>query len=138
MTKVPSLGYESFVPFWITRNQPNSILRYTNFIENNTVVISTEIIPLLKGSFKHAGTGFGIDYVWTELLGYPKNRIAVIDEVKCCHPVTEYSALDKVVPRHLHRLQGAKLLSKYGLLASDWKPTKSDPWPKPFESNLAP
>lgn len=129
----PSFDSMSLAPFYITRNNPKCLLRYTNFIENNTVVISTEVIPLLKDSFKHAGTGFGIDYVWTSILGYPENKIAVIDAVSCCHPISDYSALDEVIPRHLHKLQGAKLLSKYGLLASDWKPTQSDPWPKPFE-----
>ena len=62
----------------------------------------------------------------------PTNEIAVIDEVSCCHPITDYSSLDEVVPRHLHKLQGAELLIKHGLLASDWQPTEHNPWPNPY------
>lgn len=128
----PSFDNESHVPHAVTRNNPNCILRYTNFVENNVAIFSSDVIPLLKNSFKDAKTGFGVDFVWPAILNYPTNEIAVIDEVSCCHPITDYSSLDEVVPRHLHKLQGTELLIKYGLLASDWQPTEHNPWPNPY------
>ena len=128
----PSFDKDSLVPHAVTRNNPNCILRYTNFVENNVAIFSSDVIPLLKNSFKDARTGFGVDFVWPAILNYPTNEIAVIDEVSCYHPITDYSSLDEVVPRHLHKLQGAELLIKYGLLASDWQPTEHNPWPNPY------
>lgn len=128
----PSFAHDSVAPFGMTRNDSSCVLRYTNFVENNVAIFSTDVIPKLKQSFNEAGTGFGVDFVWTSLLGFPTNKIAVIDAVSCCHPRSNFSSLDQVVPRHLHKLQGAKLLARYGLLPDDWQPTDSQPWPIPF------
>lgn len=129
----PSFDNNSLISHTCTKNKPNCILHYTNFVENNVVIFSTEVIPLLKSTFKDAKTGFGVDFIWTDILKYPTNKIAVIDAVSCCHPITDYSALDAVVPRYLHKFQGAELLSKYGLLDSDWQPTELNPWPTPYK-----
>lgn len=131
----PSFDKDSIAPHIVTKHNPECILRYTNFVENNAVIFSPAIIPILKDSFEHAGTGFGIDFVWPSLLNYPDNKIAVIDIVTCNHTKAEHSELDKVVPRHLHKLQGAELLKRYKLIPDDWKPTEQNPWPNPHAPN---
>ena len=129
----PSYDKGSLAPHIATRNDPSCILRYTNFVEVGAPIFSTEIISKLKDSFTNSGTGFGLDYIWPSLLGYPTDKIAVIDEITCQHPDTGYSALDEIMPRSLHKLQGAELLIKYGLLQNDWRPTDLNPWPKPYQ-----
>ena len=121
----PSFSEGSKLPWPITQNNPDCILRYTNFIENNAAIFSAKIIPLLTDTFSDAGTGFGIDFVWPSLLKFPEDKIAVIDDVSCLHPITNYSALDEVVPRHLHKMQGIELLVKYGLLPYDRSTTEA-------------
>lgn len=117
----PSFSEKGYIAWPITRHDPKCVLRYTNFIENNACVIATEVIPLFMETFKDAGTGFGVDFIWPKLLGYPIDKIAVIDASKCKHRISKSSELDQLVPRKLHRDQGIQLLKKYGLLAKDFK-----------------
>jgi hypothetical protein len=128
----PSFDKNSIANHAVIKNNPGCILRYTNFIENGVAVISTQIIPLLINSFRDARTGFGAEYVWNHILNYPKDKVAVIDAVTCCHPHKGFSALDQVVPRELHKVQGAEFLKKYGVIPSDWEPTENNPWPNPY------
>ena len=129
----PSFRKGSKLPWKITQNNPDCILRYTNFIENNAAIFSTNKIPLFLDTFSDAGTGFGVDFIWPSLLNFPKDKIAVIDAVCCQHPITDYSALDEVVPRHLHKLQGIELLIKYGLLPNDHDSTENYIWRTPYK-----
>jgi hypothetical protein len=128
----PSFSKGSKTPWKVTKNDPECVIRYTNFVENGAVIFSNDVVPLLKETFKEAVTGFGVDFIWPSLLGFPADGIAVIDAVICQHPIVEYSALDEVVPRSLHKEQGIQLLKKYELLSSDWEPTKANPNPIPY------
>lgn len=128
----PSFDKHSQISHAITMNNPSCILRYTNFVEVGVPIFSTKTIPLLMESFNDASTGYGLDYVWTSLLDYPTDKIAIIDAVTCQHPDTGYSALDQIMPRSVHAIQGEDLLKKYALLPSDWQPTEGSPWPTPF------
>jgi hypothetical protein len=115
----PSFDEESHAPHTVTRNKAGCILHYTNFVENGVALFSSKVIPIFKETFKDARTGFGIDYIWAFLLNFPTDKIAVIDSVTCKHPKSAYSALDQVVPRHLHKHQGIEFLKEYGLLPDD-------------------
>jgi hypothetical protein len=128
----PSFDKQSIANHDVIKNNPECILRYTNFIENGVALFSTSILPRLKNSFRDARTGFGAEFVWNHILNYPKDKIAVIDAVTCCHPDKGFSALDQAVPRELHRLQGAEFLKEYGVIAQEWEPTESNPWPNPY------
>ena len=71
----PSYTNDSFTPWRdVAVNDPGCILRYTNFVEVGVPVFSTKIIPKLFESFKGAGTGYGLDYIWPFLLGFPKDE----------------------------------------------------------------
>lgn len=129
----PSFDRESLAPHIVTINKPGCLLHYTNFIENGVALFSTETASRLKDTFRDAGTGYGVDFIWIDHLRYPVDKIAVIDAVTCNHPKSDYSALDLVVPRHLHESQGIELLIKYKLLPENWKPTEAKPWPIPYE-----
>ena len=112
----PSFSEESNLSWEFTQNHAGTVLRYTNFIENGVVIFSSQVLPLLKDTFLDAKSGFGIDYVWVRKLGFPEDKIAIIDDVKCIHPKSGYSSLNEVIPRDEHPRQGAELLKKYGLL----------------------
>ena len=128
----PSFKKGGKTPWKITINNPSCLLRYTNFIEVNSCVVSPKIVLLLLNSFKDAGTGFGVDFIWPQLLDYPENRIAVIDEIVCEHPKSEFSEIDQVVPRQQQKIQGIKLLQKYGLLPPDYSIKDWSPFWKYF------
>lgn len=124
----PSFSSGSRISWDITANNPECILRFTNFVENGVTVYSRNVLPKLKNTFKDARTGFGVDLVWPKLLGYPKNKIAIIDAISCSHPKGNHSSLDEVVPRSQHLTQGIELLIDYGLLSSEHDPLLFKSW----------
>ena len=80
----PSLiGYFSHA---ITLHKFEFILRYTNFIEIMMPCFSNDAFKNCVNSFDETTSGWGLDYLWPKLLGYPKNKIAIIDEVFGIHP----------------------------------------------------
>ncbi len=129
----PSFKEGGHIAWPITRHDPECVLRYTNFVENNACVMSTQVIPLFLETFKDAGTGFGVDFIWPKILEYPTDKIAVIDASKCLHRLSKFSELDQVIPRDLHRIQGIQLLKKHNLLPKDFKRQNGKPFWKPFE-----
>lgn len=118
----------------ITQKHPDCILRFTNFVENGVTVYSSKILPQLMETFKDARTGFGVDLIWPKLLGYPKNKIAIIDAISCSHPKGNHSSLDKVVPREQHLTQGVELLKDFGLLPQDCEPLQYKTWDMLYDS----
>lgn len=105
-------------PHKITYQNQEYILRYSNFVENGVALFSGEILDQVKSTFSNASTGFGLDFIWPHLLGFPDRRIGIIDSVSCLHPDDQPSSLDQVVPRQLHKRHGMRLLIEYGLLNS--------------------
>jgi len=80
----PSLiGYYSHT---ITLHRFEFILRYTNFVEIMMPCFSQESFNKCINSFDQTPSGWGLDYLWPKLLNYPKNKIAIIDEVFGIHP----------------------------------------------------
>jgi hypothetical protein len=81
----PSLSDDSFTSHIITKNIPTNVLRYTNFVEVMLPCFSAKALDICAPVFTESQYLWGIDYVWPKLLGYPKNKIAVIDSVIMRH-----------------------------------------------------
>lgn len=81
----PSLSHNSFWSHQATLNRPQNILRYTNFVEPMLPIFSSKAIELCLSTFATGVTGWGYDWVWPNLLGHPKNKVAVIDAVAVHH-----------------------------------------------------
>ena len=89
-------GYVSHV---ITEPQAGSLLRYTNFVEVLAPLMQVDALMKLKRGFRINHSGWGYDYLWPYRLGYPADRIAIVDKIVMRHtkPVgTDYSRF----PRH--------------------------------------
>ena len=102
----------------ITRPAP-AFLRYTNFVEVLAPLMSLETLLMLKNTFQLNHSGWGYDYLWPYLLGYPKDKIAIIDAVQMRHtnPVgTDYSRLPKHPKKEMKELM--KAYSRGGLRKS--------------------
>ncbi|KFM26396.1 hypothetical protein F751_4889 [Auxenochlorella protothecoides] len=85
---------ESFSYWRLMYQQPDKVLRYVSFVEIMAPIFTMRdgfydefIVPTLYDAY----TGWGLDFVWPFLLKYPKNRIAVIDEVCMVHPSKKLS-----------------------------------------------
>ncbi len=82
----------------LTEPKPGSFLRYTNFVEVLAPLMHIDTLLKLKSSFRLNYSGWGYDYLWPYLLGYPKNSIAIIDSIIMRHtkPIgADYSRFPK-------------------------------------------
>ena len=76
---------EGYISHEITKPIPNSLLRYTNFVEVLAPLFDKETLFKVYDTFNLNYSSWGYDYLWTHLLGYPKNKIAIIDDIIMAH-----------------------------------------------------
>jgi hypothetical protein len=76
------IGYQSLL---ITANVPQSLLRYTSWVEIMTPCFSKYAYDKCRISFSENRTNWGIDCLWTKLLGFPQDKIAIVDELAAIH-----------------------------------------------------
>ncbi|SFJ06836.1 DUF707 domain-containing protein [Methylobacterium brachiatum] len=81
----PSLSHDSYISHSILRQQPDKIVRFTNFVEIMTPFFSQSALRRCCGTFHFGPSGWGLDYAWPVILGDPRNRIGVIDAVPVHH-----------------------------------------------------
>ena len=130
----PAFDHDSFCSQGVLFQRPGGPpVRLTNFVENNVSIFSQAAFQLCLPTFFHpnALTGWGIDVVWSKLLGHhicnepegPRpHRIGIIDAVSCHHPPRtdlNPSVLDQVIPRHYHETQGLELMRQFGINCDD-------------------
>eukprot|EP00887_Chlorella_sp_A99_P007548 scaffold28.g7548.t1 len=83
----------------VAYQRPDSVLRFTNYASLLAPAFEMEffeqhVAPGLGG----AQTGLGLDWCWPHRLGYPQDRIAVIDSVCVSHPVDPARLVEPAVP----------------------------------------
>ena len=91
----------------LTESKPGSFLRYTNFVEVLAPLMHIDTLLKLKDSFRINYSGWGYDYLWPYLLGYPKDSIAIIDAIRMNHtkPIgTDYSRFPKHPKKEMKEL----------------------------------
>lgn len=80
-----SLSKDSFCSWPIFRQEPNSFCRFVGQIEVMAPLFSSEALRLCLSSFTGNRSSWGIDSVWSKMLGYPKDKLIVFDEVVMKH-----------------------------------------------------
>lgn len=81
----PALRRGSFFNHEVTRRERRAVLRYTRFVEVMMPAFSAAALRACRDSLRLTVSGWGLDYVWPRLLGYPERGIAVVDAVPVCH-----------------------------------------------------
>lgn len=76
------LGYFSL---GISLHQPNSILRYTNFVEIMAPCFDRNSFEICRPTFKYNKSCWGIDILWHKCLNFSQDKIAVIDDLIAIH-----------------------------------------------------
>jgi hypothetical protein len=76
---------DGYVSHNITLPVINNILRYTNFVEVLAPLFSLEALLKVYQTFDLNYSGWGYDYLWPYLLGYPQDKIAIIDNIIMTH-----------------------------------------------------
>lgn len=81
----PSLTPTSYIAHPITRQQPDKILRFTDFVEIMTPIFSKKALERCYGTFYLGNSGWGLDNIWPVVMGGHRHRIGIIDAVAVRH-----------------------------------------------------
>jgi hypothetical protein len=111
----PSMG--GYVSHEITKQVPNSLLRYTNFVEVLAPMFNLESLLKVYETFDENYSSWGFDYLWAHLLNYPQDKIAIIDDIIMIHtkPVgQDYSHFPRQPWDEM-----VELLSKYNIIKQE-------------------
>ena len=87
----PSYDLRTSFSWEISVNDANYRLRYTNFVEHEIVIMSKHALKTCLPTMEFIESGWGSDFIWPKVLGYPDNKIAIIDEIQCYRPTNEPS-----------------------------------------------
>lgn len=83
----PAFVPPSKVSHEVTKHQPDTLLRYTNFVEVNTPVIARDVLDKCMRAYDPRLVGWGIDFLFVWALGRDERaRYAVVDAVTCVNP----------------------------------------------------
>jgi hypothetical protein len=80
-----SLSADSFYSWPIFRQHPNCYLRYVRQIEVMAPLVDRAALKTILPTFIETRSSWGLDAVWPKLLGYPKDRLIVFDNVVMKH-----------------------------------------------------
>ena len=90
----PSLSANSFTSHPITLQRQGRILRYTTFVEVMQPCFSKSALSTCATCFDDNQFMWGIDHVWSKLLGYPDKKIAILDKISSRHSQPVGSSYD--------------------------------------------
>lgn len=79
----PSMN--GFISHQITAQHSSNLLRYTSFVEILAPLFDFKTFMDLKDTFDCNYTSHGLDFVWPKLMGYPDDKIAIIDDILMTH-----------------------------------------------------
>lgn len=83
---VCNVSYAAMIWPYVTQ-QRDSLLRYVTFIEVQAPIFQMHAFNNFIGpSMAKARIGWGLDSLWPFLLKYPRDRLAIIDDVCMIHP----------------------------------------------------
>lgn len=85
----PSLSSKSYYSHLITLHHSNFLLRFTNFVEIMSPVVSKRLLIRTLPMMEHTRSGFGLDFLWPrvaeEIQDSSSPTAAVIDAVQILH-----------------------------------------------------
>lgn len=81
----PALTPDSYFSHHLTVESRAFALRYTNFVEVMAPLFSSRALHTCAGVFADSTSGWGLDAVFSRLLGDPVRRIGILDAVPVTH-----------------------------------------------------
>ncbi len=81
----PSFSYQSHVLYFPQLHNPMFKIRFSNFVEANTVCLSANIWRQILPLYQNNPIGWFIDNFWARLADDPARQVAFIDEVQITH-----------------------------------------------------
>src|SRR5262249_16816923 len=81
----PALGAGSYVTWDLTIQRPHMALRFTSYVEIMAACFSKRALRLCLPYLDATSSSWGPNHLFPKLLGYPKDKIAIIDETPVVH-----------------------------------------------------
>jgi hypothetical protein len=81
----PSKTKDSFQSHPMFRCKPGILLRYTEFVEEQMPIFSKATLGRLWETFGETKSGWGLGLVWPKIVGFPPDRLGVIDATPVRH-----------------------------------------------------
>jgi len=81
----PALGAGSYIVYDITVQRPHMRLRYTTFVGMMAACFSKRALGLCRPYLDATISSMGPSHLFPRLLGYPKRKIAIVDETPVVH-----------------------------------------------------
>jgi hypothetical protein len=107
----PALTPDSFICHTVTEQDPSCLLRFTRFVEGMAPVFRADALRLcLPVMQEESRFGWGHDWVFPMLLGYPPSKIAIVDACPVKHTRPAGINTDLGVAN----FQMAQVIFKYG------------------------
>lgn len=105
----PALTASSYFTWPITIWNPSARVRYTNFVEIMVPCFEREFLMRCVPSMAENLSGWGLDFLWSEMAAERPRRVAVLDAVRVRHtrPIgsANYKALQAIGRTALQELQ---------------------------------
>mgnify|MGYP003113492915 CR=1 FL=1 len=96
----PSFALGSEIGWDINTSNPNYFLRYTNFVENNSCLMTKDSINKFMEIYDPKLVSFGVDYIYMVANGVEdiKNlkKFAIIDNIQCINPPGKLKTKEKI------------------------------------------
>jgi hypothetical protein len=81
----PALGSGSYTAYDITLQRPHLKLRFTTFVEIQAACFSRHALGLCRPFLAATASSWGPNHLFPRLLGYPEQKIAIVDETPVLH-----------------------------------------------------
>jgi len=81
----PALKPGCAITHMITRQSPDTLVRFTNFVEAMAPCFTSEALRLCISVTQGGYYGFGIDHLWPSILGLPEKKIGIVDAIAVDH-----------------------------------------------------
>lgn len=80
-----SLTKDSFYSWKLFKHKKNTLCRFVGQIEVMSPLFNRESLIVCLPTFIENDSSWGIELIWTKLLGYPKNKFVVFDAIQMKH-----------------------------------------------------
>lgn len=110
-----SLTSDSFYSWKLFKNQKHTLCRFVGQIEVMAPIFSKESLLICLPTFIENDSSWGIELMWSKLLGYPQNKMVVFDcvEMKHSNPVGHGDLYKKLTVKAEFDL--SEVMNKYNL-----------------------
>ncbi|WP_298771605.1 hypothetical protein [uncultured Shewanella sp.] len=110
----PALTMNSYFSHSSLLQQPNSILRFCNFVEVMMPMFSADTLRSLKATFGQSSSGWGLDSLWPYLIDNKNyKKIAIIDTISVTHTRPVGGELYKLNPELSPKKDAQQLQTLY-------------------------